>query len=55
MKDKNKQQSPKFSARMVEPEAMERLKKCARDLGLIVNAGASKATKPTDEKKVVKR
>ncbi len=39
MKDKNNGQSPELSARMVEPEATERLKKRARDLGLIVNAG----------------
>ncbi len=39
MKDKNSQQSPKQSTRMVEPEATERLKNRARDLGLIVNAG----------------
>ncbi len=32
MKDKNSQQSPKQSTRMVEPEATERLKKFGRDL-----------------------
>ncbi len=49
MKDKNNGQSPELSARMVEPEATERLKKRARDLGLIVNTGA-KVTKPPDKK-----
>ncbi len=53
MKDKNSQQSPKLSARMVEPEATERLKKRARDLGLIVNAGAAdgKEARPAGKKK----
>ncbi|MEJ7575914.1 MAG: hypothetical protein WKF74_02795 [Pyrinomonadaceae bacterium] len=54
MKDKNNGQSPELSARMVEPEATERLKKRARDLGLIVNARADKATKPLDKQKVAK-
>jgi hypothetical protein len=39
MKNENNPQSFKLSARMVEPEATEKLKKHARDLGLIVNAG----------------
>ncbi len=54
MKDKNSQQSPKQSTRMVEPEATERLKKFAKDLGLIVNAGAAKPTEPANKKKVSK-
>ncbi len=53
MKDKNSQQSPKLSVRMVEPEETERLKKRARDLGLIVNAGAAagKEARPAGKKK----
>ncbi len=49
MNDKNNGQSPELSTRMVEPEATERLKKRARDFGLIVNTGA-KVTKPPDKK-----
>jgi hypothetical protein len=49
MKDKDDKQSSQLSARMVEDEATERLKKRARDLGLIVNAG-SKVAKPTNNK-----
>ncbi len=55
MKDKNSQQSPKLSARMVEPEETEKLKKRARDLGLIVNAGSGKEVKPKDKKEVTKQ
>jgi hypothetical protein len=51
VKDKNTNQSSSLSARMVEPEEVERLKKRAQDLGLIVNAGADKAAPPTGEKK----
>lgn len=51
MKGKNIRESPELSARMVEPEPIERLKKRAQDLGLIVNAGAGKADKMTDKKK----
>ena len=51
MKDKNTKESPSLSARMVEPEATEKLKERARDLGLIVNAGAGKTTPPTGKKK----
>ncbi len=51
MKDKNNKQSSHLSVRMVEDEATERLKKRARDLGLIVNAGLGKAAPPTDKKK----
>ena len=55
MKDKTTNQSFSLSARMVEPEETERLKKKARDLGLIVNAGTGKAAsvigKKKDEKK----
>ncbi len=54
MKDKNNGQSPELSAQMVEPEATERLKKRARDLGLIVNTGA-KVTKPPDKKEDSKK
>lgn len=56
MKDKNINQSSRLSARMVEDEAMERLKQRARDLGLIVNAGAPRKTAPpTDKKKGSKK
>ncbi|MEJ7578670.1 MAG: hypothetical protein WKF74_16860 [Pyrinomonadaceae bacterium] len=53
MKDKNIKESSKLSVRMVEPEATERLKKRARDLGLIVNAGAAdgKEARPAGKKK----
>ncbi len=54
MKDKNIKESSKLSVRMVEPEATERLKKRARDLGLIVNAGSGKTIPLTDKKKVAK-
>ena len=54
MKDKNTEQSSSLSARMVEDDATERLKKRAQDLGLIVNAGAGKESPPTGEKKVRK-
>lgn len=47
MKDKNNNQSPSLSARMVEPEAIEKLKKRAQDWGLIVNAGVGKVAPPT--------
>ncbi len=43
----DKQQSPA----MVEDKATEKLKDKARDLGLIVNAGAGKAADPTGRKK----
>ena len=55
MKDKNNQQAPRLSASMVEDEAIEKLKKRARDLGLIVNAGLGKAAKPTGKKKDSKK
>lgn len=51
MKDKNNTQFPSLSARMVEPEETERLKKRAQDLGLIVNAGANKADSQNGKKK----
>ena len=51
MKDKNTNQSPSLSARMVEPEETEKLKKRARDLGLIVNTGVGKTTQPTGKEK----
>lgn len=51
MKDKDTNQSPSLSARMVEDDATERLKKRAQDLGLIVNASADKTTPPTGKKK----
>ncbi len=50
MKDKNNKQSPPLSARMVEDDATEKLKKRFRDMGLIVNAGVGKADKTTDQK-----
>ncbi len=55
MKDKNTEQSSRLSARMVEDEATERLKKRARDMGLIVNAGVGKVAKPTTQKKGSKK
>ena len=51
MRDKNNQQHARLSSSMVEDKATEKLKKRAQDLGLIVNAGAGKATKPTGKKK----
>lgn len=51
MKDKNNQQEPRLSPLMVEDKATEELKKRMQDLGLIVNAGASKDTKPKGKKK----
>lgn len=55
MKNKNINQSSWLSARMVEDEATERLKQRARELGLIVNAGARKTAPPTDKKKGSKK
>ncbi len=55
MKDENDKQPSRLSARMVEDEATEKLKKSARDWGLIVNAGADKADKAPGEKKEDKR
>ena len=51
MKAKNNQLRPPLTSSMVEDKATERLKKRLQDLGLIVNAGASKPTKPTGKKK----
>ena len=51
MKTRNNQQRPPLSSSMVEDKATERLKKRLRDWGLIVNAGAGKAAKPTGKKK----
>ncbi len=53
MRNENSQQSPKLSARMVEPEETERLNKRAREIGLIVNAGAAdgKEARPAGNKK----
>lgn len=48
MKDKNTGQ---VSPAMVEDKATERLKDKARDLGLIVNAGAGKEKTPPEKKK----
>ncbi|MBA3442108.1 MAG: hypothetical protein H0T92_19790 [Pyrinomonadaceae bacterium] len=55
MKDKNNQHEPKLSPLMVEDKPNEKLKKHLQDLGLIVNAGADKATKPTSKKKGSKK
>ncbi len=58
MKDNNTEQSSRLSARMVEDEATEKLKKRARDMGLIVNAGAGKTQpkpKAEDKKKGSKK
>ena len=49
-KKKPDKKRPGLSASMVEDDATERLKKRARDLGLIVNAGSGK-TRPADDKK----
>jgi hypothetical protein len=51
MKGKNDQKRPPLSSSMVEDRAAERLKKRLKDLGLIVNAGAGKPTKPAGKKK----
>ena len=51
MKGKNSQQQPPLSSLMVEDRATEKLKKRLKDWGLIVNAGAGKAAKPTGKKK----
>ena len=48
---KHNQQPPPLSSSMVEDKATEKLKKRLRDLGLIINAGAGKATKPVGKKK----
>ncbi|MBA3441973.1 MAG: hypothetical protein H0T92_19100 [Pyrinomonadaceae bacterium] len=50
MKDKNNQHDQQLSPLMVEDKATEKLKKRARELGLITNAGADKPTKPTGKK-----
>ncbi len=52
MKGKDKQQQ---SPKMVEDDATEKLKKRARDLGLIVNAGAGKTTPAATQKKDAKK
>lgn len=49
MKNKDERQGPPLAPAMVEDDATEKLKKRARDLGLIVNAG--KPDRPADEKK----
>ena len=46
---------PQLAPSMVEDKFTEELKKRAQDLGLIVNAGADKAAKPTSKKKGGKR
>jgi hypothetical protein len=51
MKNENTKESTPLSARMVEDETAERMKKRLRDMGLIVNAGLGKAVKPSDKKK----
>lgn len=56
MKGKNNQHEQRLSPAMVEDKAIERLKKRAQDLGLIVNAGnkataAKQASKKKDGKK----
>jgi len=50
MKAKTNRRKPPLSASMVEDGATERLKKRLKDLGLIVHAGAGKATKPASKK-----
>ncbi len=55
MKNEKTKQSAPLSARMVEDEAAERVKKRLRDMGLIVNAGVGKATQLTSKKKDAKR
>ena len=51
MKGKNDQRRPPLSPSMVGDDATERLKKRLRELGLIVNAGASKPAEPAGKKK----
>ena len=51
MSSENNRHEPKLQTLMVEDKATEKLKKRARDLGLITNAGAGKVTKPTGKKK----
>ena len=55
MKTKNSKRQPPLSSSMVEDKATERLKKRLQDLGLIVNAGVGKTTKPTGRKKGVSK
>jgi hypothetical protein len=49
-KAKETDKRPKLSASMIEDDATERLKRRARDLGLIVNAGAGKPKKSPPKK-----
>ena len=52
MKSKNDEQGKPLSSAMVEDEATEKMKKRARDLGLIVNAGkTTEAGKKEDDRK----
>jgi len=51
MKNERTKESAPLSARMVEDETAERVKKRLRDMGLIVNAGVGKATIPMGKKK----
>ncbi len=48
---KKKADESRLAPKMVEDRAMEKLKKRAQDLGLIVNAGADRKVKPTGKKR----
>ncbi len=55
MKDKSNQNEqsgrpPRLAPLMVEDKATEKLKKRARDLGIITNAGAGKTTQSVGKK-----
>lgn len=54
-KGQDQKERPRLSASMVEDDATERLKKRARDWGLIVNTGTGKTVQPTDQKKGSKK
>ena len=50
MKSKDGQKGARLAPAMVEDKAIERLKKRAQDLGLIVNAGAGRHTERAGKK-----
>jgi hypothetical protein len=55
MKSMSAKHSSPLSARMVEDETAEKLKKRLRDMGFIVNAGDSKAPKPKGAGKLLNK
>ena len=55
MKSTNDKSGQGLAPAMVEDKATERLKDKARDLGLIVNAGAGKKDAPAEKKKSDKK